>query len=66
MSKRSKEDYTYLEWITCMRQRINISVDQEVVKISHDDGAEQSRTLIEKIKKHIEKFESQIPDDIAK
>lgn len=65
MSKRPDDDYTYLEWVTCMRQWVNLYFDKEVTRISHDSGDERPRELIKKVKTVIEKFESQIPDDIT-
>ena len=64
MSKRSDDEYTYLEWVTGIRMSVNTYCDLEVMRISHDEGDEKPRELIQKIKRMIKKYESQIPDDI--
>lgn len=66
MSKRmNDDDYTYLEWVTSMRQWVNLYFDQEVARISHDREDERPWELINKVRTVIKKFESQIPDDIT-
>lgn len=64
MGKRSKDEYTYLEWITGLRNYVNTACDLEVIRISHDDTDERPREFMRKIKMMIDKHESQIPDDI--
>ena len=40
MSKRTDDEYTYLEWVTGMRQLMNMYFDNEVIRIAHDDELE--------------------------
>ncbi|GEA35099.1 hypothetical protein [Enterocloster clostridioformis] len=64
MTVRSKEEYTYLEWLTSIRFAVNTYIDHEIMRISHDDSDEQPKEIIGKIKSAIDKAESQIPDDM--
>lgn len=64
MTVRPKDEYTYLEWLTSIRFAVNTYIDHEIMRISHDDSDEQPRAVMDKIKKAIEKAESQIPDDM--
>ena len=64
MAVRSKEEYTYLEWLTSIRFAVNTFIDHEIMRISHDDSDEQPRAVMDKIKKAIEKAESQISEDM--
>lgn len=64
MTVRSKEEYTYLEWLINIRFAVNTYIDSEIMRISHDDSDERPWEIIGKIKKTINKAESQIPDDM--
>jgi hypothetical protein len=64
MSKRTDDEYTYLEWITGMRQLVNMYFDKEIIKIAHDDELENPVELISNLNKVIAKFKNQIPDDM--
>lgn len=64
MSKHSDDEYTYLEWITVLRNYVNTLCDLEVMRISHDDEDERPRAFIRNIKMMVERLESQIPDNI--
>lgn len=63
MIKRTDDEYTYLEWVTGMRQLMNMYFDKEVVRIAHDDVSERPVELISNLKKVIEQFKKQIPDE---
>ena len=64
MTMRSEDEYTNLEWLTNIRLAVNAHIDFEIMRISHDDLDEHPRQVIDRIKKGISKFESQIPDDM--
>lgn len=64
MAVRSKEEYTYLEWLTSIRFAVNTFIDHEIMRISHDDSDEQPREIMDRIKSAIARAESQIPDDM--
>lgn len=64
MTVRSKEEYTYLEWLTSIRFAVNTYIDHEIMRISHDDSDEQPREIMDRIKSAIDRAESQIPDDM--
>ena len=62
--ERPKDDYTYLEWVTGIRSTVNIFCDLEIMRISHDDSDERPRELIDKLRRHLEQYEKQIPDEM--
>lgn len=64
MCKRNDDEYTYLDWVTVLRNSVNTLCDLEVMRISHDSSDERPREFIRKIKMMVDKHESQIPDDM--
>lgn len=63
MSKRTDDEYTYLEWVTDMRQLMNMYFDNEVIRIAHDDESENPVELISNLNMVINRFKKQIPDE---
>ena len=62
--KRPESDYTYLEWVTGLRMSIKHACEQEVIRISQDDGDERPWEFIKEIQSYVDRYRKQIPNDL--